>query len=191
MNLERTLKEKKGPLPVWAWALIVAVGAFLAYRRYAGSATSPASSTTSTPTGSAVSDQTPVTSGDTGSPPASGQGSAADNVNDTLLSQLSGLGSSVDALTAAVQTTPAFSGAGGDFSGSSGAMVYDYPPISDTGSTSTGNGAVPATSTTPAVTHPAAKVASTPTRYYTYKKNVPLAKGQALHFTTGKGYYAA
>lgn len=28
-------------------------------------------------------------------------------------------------------------------------------------------------------------------KYYTYKKNVPLRAGQTLHFTRGKGYYAA
>lgn len=28
-------------------------------------------------------------------------------------------------------------------------------------------------------------------KYYTLKKNVPLKKGQTLHFTHGKGYYAA
>lgn len=28
------------------------------------------------------------------------------------------------------------------------------------------------------------------TRYYTYKKNVPLKPGQKIHFTKGKGYYA-
>lgn len=29
------------------------------------------------------------------------------------------------------------------------------------------------------------------TRYYTYKKDVPLKAGQTLHFTSGRGYYAA
>lgn len=33
--------------------------------------------------------------------------------------------------------------------------------------------------------------AQKPTKYYTYKKNVPLKAGQKLHFTKGKGYYAA
>jgi hypothetical protein len=28
-------------------------------------------------------------------------------------------------------------------------------------------------------------------RYYTYKTQVPLAKGQTVHFTPGRGYYAA
>lgn len=31
----------------------------------------------------------------------------------------------------------------------------------------------------------------TPTKYYTYKKNVPLRAGQTLHFAKNKGYYAA
>jgi outer membrane biosynthesis protein TonB len=30
-----------------------------------------------------------------------------------------------------------------------------------------------------------------PHKYYTYKKDVPLSKGQTVHYTPGKGYYAA
>lgn len=48
-------------------------------------------------------------------------------------------------------------------------------------------------STTTASKTAAKKAASTPKKitYYTYKKNVPLKAGQTLHFTKGKGYYAA
>lgn len=38
---------------------------------------------------------------------------------------------------------------------------------------------------------PPAKVTSTPTHYFTYKKNVKLGRNQTVHFTKGKGYYAA
>lgn len=31
---------------------------------------------------------------------------------------------------------------------------------------------------------------ATATKYYTYKKNVPLKAGQKIHFAKGKGYYA-
>jgi hypothetical protein len=36
-----------------------------------------------------------------------------------------------------------------------------------------------------------APAASSPSRYYTYAKDVPLGPGETLHFATGKGYYAA
>lgn len=35
------------------------------------------------------------------------------------------------------------------------------------------------------------KAPPAPSRFYTYKKDVPLKKGQTVHFQTGKGYYAA
>lgn len=42
----------------------------------------------------------------------------------------------------------------------------------------------------PAKAKTTAKKAAKP-RYYTLKKDVPLRKGQTVHFTRGKGYYAA
>lgn len=34
-------------------------------------------------------------------------------------------------------------------------------------------------------------VVSSPTHYYTFKNQVPLKQGQTLHYTKGRGYYAA
>lgn len=84
------LTAKVGPLPVWGWAAAI-LGAYLLYTRLRpASAAVPATDTTATPD----------TSGDTGSQvPASGQGSAADNLNGTLLDQLGANTSSIDALT--------------------------------------------------------------------------------------------
>jgi hypothetical protein len=50
-----------------------------------------------------------------------------------------------------------------------------------------------ATVKAPTSSAPLASVLTTtaPIRYYTYKADVPLAAGQSLHFTTGRGYYAA
>lgn len=146
MSLKQTLSAKKGPLPVWVWALLVTVGGYLAYRRYTASS-SGVSSTAQTPTGSVSSDTTPVTVDDSGSPPAAGGGSAASNVNDTLLSQLSGFQSSIDQLTAEVQQTPAFNDVTGD---SSGAAVYDIPTLPQTVTTSTTPEVTPAGATKPA-----------------------------------------
>lgn len=38
---------------------------------------------------------------------------------------------------------------------------------------------------------PARAPASAPARYYTYRANVPLRPGQTVHYTPGRGYYAA
>lgn len=195
-SLGQRLNGKVGPLPAWAWAAII-LGAYLAYTHFAGGGAAAATTSTSTdatPSDVASSDNTPVTS-DSGNPPASGGGGPADNVNDTLLSQLSGFGSSIDALTAAVQSAPAFqdvSGTSGsaDFSGGSSPLVT-LP-------------ALPAPAAPKAAVKAAPKPAAKPVavHYYTYAPG-KAPKGQAgnqapasvpgktLHFTKGKGYYYA
>jgi hypothetical protein len=188
---------KVGPLPVWAWALVILVGGYLAYRFTAGRSSSSSSSTTSAEPATQATDPgsldlTPV-GADTGSPPASsGQGGAADNLNSDLYGYLSGLQGSVDALTASVQMSPAFWP--GTESGSSGS-----------GST-VPNGQTPASpAAAAAAAKPAAKPAPPPAsvRYYTYapgkapaarKQDEAPAKGPAgttLHFKSGKGYFYA
>lgn len=188
---------KAGPLPVWGWAVLILAAGYLAYRLTAGK-------TTSSPTAAADSTQSdtpPTPSGDTGSPPASGQGGAADNMNSDLLSQLSGqiegVGGSVDALTGLIQSTPAFpsysggdAGAGSDGSGTTSG--------SGGGASSSGK----ATASTP-VRPSAAPRAPARVRYYTFqpgraprgrKGDEAPARGPAgttLHFARGKGYYYA
>lgn len=107
------LTAKVGPFPVWAWVLAALAG-YLAYRRFAGGGSSTA---TLSPTAtSADSNATPVGL-DSGSPPASGAGGPAGNVSDDLLSQLSGFQTSIDTLTAAVQSSDAYATLGGGDSG--------------------------------------------------------------------------
>jgi hypothetical protein len=87
-----------------------------------------------------------------------------------------------------------------------GTLVYNVGSSGGSGSSADGNSpnpTVPPYSTatkpvqkTPAVSKPAAKAVPAPAkqppaRYYTYKNQVKLGKGQSLHFTSGKGYYAA
>jgi hypothetical protein len=116
-SLGERLTAKAGPLPVWAWAALL-LGAFLAYQHFHSSASSTTNAGAGTTggtdnadtTGAAPSDLTPI-SPDSGLPVgSSGQGGAADNINDTLLSQLSGFQASIDSLTAAVQSQDAFYG---------------------------------------------------------------------------------
>lgn len=190
-GLGQRLTAKAGPLPVWAWAAVI-LGAYLLYT-HLHPATAATTTGATTDTTADTSDQTPVSAGDTGNPPASGGGDPGSNVNDTLLSQLSGFQSSIDALTGAVQSSQAF-GADGGGSGSA-----DY---SGTGSISlplipAGTVAVPAAAPAPSSSvHPVA------THYYTYApgkapkgqtlNEAPKAPpGKTLHFLKGKGYYYA
>lgn len=191
------LTAKAGPLPVWAWAAMILVGGYLVYRLRGGgssTATTAATSSDTSSAGSVDTSSTPVGSGDVSSDTGSaGAGGAASNVNDSLLSQLSGFQSSIDALTAAVQTTPGYSQPD---------MAYPSP----------GFPGAPLQTSTPS---PAAKVAAPAPRpsatprapakihYYTYapgraprneKRNEAPAHGPAgtrLHFARGKGYYYA
>ena len=192
------LTAKAGPLPVWAWALVILVGGYLAYRllgNKAGSSSTTADTTVEdTPTPAIDSDTTPV-GGDTGSPPGqSGMGSSADNLSADLYGQLTGLQGSVDALTSAVQLSPAF-----------------WPGDESTAGSGSGvpNGTTPATPAKQAAAKkapakPAAKAkAPASVRYYTYapgkapknqKGNEAPGKGPAgttLRFAKGKGYYYA
>lgn len=193
-DLAGRFTAKVGPLPVWVWAALILVTGYLLYRLTAGRT---GTSTGAEPAGSAVDpNSTPVT-GDDGAPPASsGQGGAADNLNDGLLSQLSGFQSSIDSLTAAVQSSPAFwPGAGDAGSGAEVPNTGAPPPA-------------PSTTTAP----PASRLPAKPTaraaapgkvRYYTFapgkapktrKGDEAPARGPAgttLRFARGKGYYYA
>lgn len=190
-SLGQRLTGKVGPLPAWAWAALI-LGAFLLYTRLHSSSSSSGDATA--PASTSSSDQTPVTGDTSGSPPASGGGDPASNVNDGLLSQLSGFGSSIDALTAAVQSSPAFV----DGSNSGGANYGGGPIISLPNMPAPAVGSAVAAKPTPKIASPSA-----PVKYYTYApgkapkgqaKNTAPAKapaGKTLHFTKGKGYYYA
>lgn len=75
-----------------------------------------------------------------------------------------------------------------------GSLVYAIPSSGGSGASATGN--APAqkpppikTATKPAPKKPLPKP-KPPAKYWTYKKDVKLGKGQTLKFTAGKGYYA-
>jgi hypothetical protein len=80
-----------------------------------------------------------------------------------------------------------------------GSLVFSMPSSAGSGSSAAGNGNVSPVTNTPTkpvaakaspAKAPAKKVTTVaPIHYYTYKKDVPLKKGQTLHFATGKGYY--
>lgn len=118
------LTAKVGPLPVWGWAAAI-LGAYLLYTHFHPAAAAPA--TDATPA--------PDTSGNTGSQvPASGQGSASDNLNGALLDQLSANTSSIDALTSQLlQGSGSYSYGDAPAAGTpQGAIAQDGPASSPT-----------------------------------------------------------
>ncbi len=192
------LTAKVGPLPVWAWALGLLVGGYLLYRVVSAGGSSSTTSSGATTDSQQTTDTAAQTGGDSGYPSAtSGQGTSADNLNGELLSQLSGFQTSVDYLTAAIQTSPAFWPGSGD--AGSGAYVAN----DGTGTQPT---AAPAAKppAKPTAKRPAPAAGAKPTvRYYTYAPGkAPKGKaaqaapargpaGTKLRFTRGKGYYYA
>ena len=191
------LTRKVGPLPLWAWFAILAVGVFFFYSRK-GSGSQVQAST--------VQAATPETSsGLVPSAGSSGGGSGSDQATSDLLSAYGSQQSSLlDALTASesnlmqlAQSQLAYNASqttNGAVDTSTGANAGSQPGGSNA---PTFNFSFPgitnATSTTKAGAAKA-KAAATPSKpptYSTYKRNVTLKPGQTVHFRTGKGYYAA
>lgn len=194
------LTRKLGPLPVWAWALIALVAGYFVLRRFSpGSSGATALTSSATPATTAASPDSSLgltttagSPGDTGQTTSDlvsalgGQQSsllaALESANQDVVSlaqsQLSALQSQTTAGSFQTQTDAGV----GSQPGGSNAPTYVY--LSPT---------VAGTVTAP----PAASMATVrstqtkPIRYYTYKTQVPLAPGQSVHFTTGRGYYAA
>ena len=194
-SLGARMTAKVGPLPVWAWAVLLLAVGYLVYRLRGGGSSSSSSTTTSsdtagsTDTGSTTGSSTDLsTAGDVG--PAAA-GSSSPDVGQ-LSDQIAGLSAGLDSLTAAVQSSPAF-----------------WPGSGDAGSGSTvpnGNTPPPPAATAPAQVKPAASTSTAAparTRYWTYApgkapKNrkgdeAPAhgPRGTRLHFAAGRGYYYA
>lgn len=146
-SLAARLTRKAGPLPVWAWAAVI-LGAYFLYTRLSSSGSSSASTDTTAVTST---DST----GDSGAQvPASGGGSAADNVSGDLLDGLNANTASLDALTSQIlsQPTPYSNFGDGPLAGA---------PAEDTGQ---GSGPAASPSPAPAPTTPAAVPAGHPTQ---------------------------
>ncbi len=198
------LKKKVGPLPLYGWVLIVlAVAAyFLFFRRGAGSSAAPETAAAIPVQSSA--DQSAGLVPSAGSPSDSG-GSTSDLLNAygaetaALTGALLQTQANVVALAQAQQSNLAASTAVPANDTSSGSFVSSQPGGSNAPSFSFSFPNITNTATKPAVTAvkstvsagATAKKAATPVKYYTYKRDVKLGSGQTVHFTTGRGYYAA
>lgn len=191
-SLGARLTAKVGPLPVWAWALALLAVGYLVYR-FTGAGSSSTSSTSST-TDTSSTDTAPAADGGQPGPDQTGTTDTQTGLNDTLLSQLSGVPGQLDALTQAVLSAEAFvPGAGDSGSGST---------VPNTGAGVNPGGVNKPAASTPA--KPAARAkAPAHVTYYTYKPGkAPKGKkaqeapahgpaGTTLHFASGRGYYYA
>lgn len=100
-TLQGRLTRKVGPLPVWAWAAVI-LGAYLIYSRLQGAKAAVATGSTAVP----VTDSTAGTVGSAAQAPASGAGTAADNLSGDLLAQLYGVNAgTIDSLTTQLLTS--------------------------------------------------------------------------------------
>lgn len=180
-------------------AVVLLVGWYL-YKRYSNSAASVAATTT--PAGTAAAAVDPNAS--LGASPSAGAPAANDQTTSDLISSLGGENASLIAALTQVdqnvsdlassqiayaqtntnmgsfntQTQPAAASQPG---GSNAPVIYYMAP----------SAVAPQAGTGPAAAAPVKAPNQTPTRYFSYKRDVPLASGQTVHFTSGRGYYAA
>lgn len=193
------LGRKFGPLPLWAWLGGGLLLAYVGYRFLTGSSGSGgAAQQTQT-----VSSQTPASA--TGLVPTAGSSGDTGQTSSDLLSALGSQQASLlqafeaqnqDVLglaqsqIAAAQSMPQISPSSTSETqpvsasqpgGANAPIVYYVSPQ-----------ALAPTSSAPAAAQTATK-AKPPTvsRYFTYKRDVPLGPGQSVHFQAGRGYYAA
>lgn len=211
------LTRKLGPLPLWAWAAIAAAIAAVLYLRSRGSVSEPGSS----PYGGAVETVTGANGGTAYDAAMAGAPQAnyapQDSLSPDVLASLADYrGSLRDTVLGAFDEGNADLGNllasyGGTQTASSSYGAAGAPPITvNLVGAGASSPAKPATKKLPAKTTSASKsAASKPstaakqpgkvpakqappsTRYYTYKTDVKVGKGQTLKFRAGKGYYAA
>lgn len=191
------LKKKVGPLPAGAWLGIVVVAA-IAYRLFFSKQANAASA-----------DATPTdATGVAGTPDMTGYGSVGgggDTSTGSTLDTGALLGDFSDALNRGNPDVSALAGIVGEL-GIGGLQIGDNAvsslgnvaevqagSLGDIGTTLSDALASENSSLVSAVVkHNATVVVNSPspTRYYTYKKDVPLTGGATLGFTPGRGYYA-
>jgi hypothetical protein len=192
------LTRKVGPLPLWAWVGGGLLLAYLGYRLLSGrSGSSGPAQQTQTVASQTPSDATGLTTS-AGAPADTGQTTSdflgalgAENAN--LLQAVEAKNQDVLALAqsqlAAAQSNPQVSPS----------STSETQPV--TGTQPGGPNAPVYVFVSPQALAPAASKPPTAGvlkpqpqpvgRYYTYKRDVPLGPGQTVHFTSGRGYYAA
>jgi hypothetical protein len=193
------LGRKLGPLPLWAWLAGGLVLGYIGWRYLTGSSGSagPAQQTQTTAA------QTPVSA--TGNLPTAGSPADTGQTTSDLVSALGGQQANLlQAFEAQNQDVLALAQ-------SQIAAAQQSPQISPSSTSETqqvasqqpGGANVPIITfvspqaLAPVSSQPAAATTVKPkpqpvvSQYYTYKRDVPLKSGQTVHYTPGRGYYAA
>lgn len=199
------LKRKVGPLPLYAWVVVAVllVGYFLFFRKGSASAQTAPETAADIPVQSAA-DQATGLVPSAGSPSDSGSStsdllSAYSAINSNLTGALLQTQQNVVALAQQQQSALASTTAVNSSDTSNGALVASQPGGSNApsfsfsfpGITDTATAPVAKAATTTKDAAKTAKVAATPVKYQTYKRDVVLKAGQTVHYKTGSGYYAA
>jgi hypothetical protein len=176
------LSKKRGPFPTYVWAIIgaVIVLGYIYYRRKKNTSSTSAGSLDQTviPSGVISPNQNDGASGGTTSDSGSPNVFPSDYASQTDLATAVGAiedntASAIAAITfPQPQPTPS-----------------NPTPVNVTLTVPTSK--VSQSTTTSKTAAKKAAATSAPTKYYTYKKNVPLKAGQSIHYTAKKGYYAA
>lgn len=193
------LGRKVGPLPLWALIVLGALAGWFILRRVGGQ------SSATTGSAAAPAPSSYSSGADQGLVPAAGSsgGASTGDLVSTLGGQqqslIEGLISSeqnVVQLAQAQQSSLLTTTATAPVDTSGGAAVQPQPGGSNAPQFTFVFPRLPAN--TQASTAPASKVKTAPvaaktspaTKYFTYKRQVPLKSGQTVHFAHGKGYYA-
>ena len=172
------LKGKLGPFPKYVWVLggVLIVIGYLYYRKRRQTSTAGSQNQTVIPSG--IISPTPA-----GSSSGSGNGYTTSTGNSGTDSTVTypadyatttDLGNAIDSINSETAKSIA-------------SITFPPPNINITTPPATVNVSTTASKTAAKK----AAISSTPTKYFTLKKQVSLKAGQTLHYTKGKGYYAA
>lgn len=196
------LTRKLGPLPVWAWTAIGLAVGYVVYKHFTGQSGSggQAQETQTVAAASPASSLGAAPSAGTSTDTATGASSSTDfsDIVDALGGQQAALFGAIEQSNQDVISLAAQQISYAQANTNMGSFQTQTQPAA---ATQPGGSNAPimayvapsvATSTAPpAATVKVATKAPAPTRFYTYKRDVPLGPNQTVHFTTGRGYYAA
>lgn len=192
------MSKKVAGLPLYIWIGAAVGGLFLGLwlrsRSQAGTVAGAAVPVATTGTGNVV----PIDTGSlTSALAGGGVAPASPGLDPALLSDLmSGFYSSTNTLASSGESAAVAAQANaltlaGDSQDRVLTLATNIASSAGAGSSSVGKGSSQPLVAKPAPKPPTKKVAAAPVTHYTYKTQVPVKKGQTVHYTTGKGYYAA
>lgn len=177
------LKKKVGPIPLPVLVGLLLLAVFFIYKKRSG-----ATSTTGVDSTATVNPTTTVT------PQQAASAGSPSGTNTFDPSQLAGLFTLPSDYVTQSDLQGQLDSLGSNVATQIAGITFPDPQITVNVPPASTPSSDPAKKPATAPQKPAGttvKVKSTPTKYFTYRKDVVLPHGQSLHFTKGKGYYAA